>query len=346
MAAPDSFEAFKATVKDASPFKDIEFNFRDLHLVNPRIKQGRLFRSGTPSMLNSTQLGILVNDVGIKTIIDLRDLYETTHDPGAQLIHHVFAKAPDVHEVALDKLEASSDFAMFNQQLSELSVTPLTQLEQTSGSKAGKANSARDNDHAVEEVTSPDWQEANEQSTATGELPVVAKESASSQQQVAAALELCNCYGSVNGRLKYFIPLAERSVMTKALISSISWKERLHVAGRYFLGVTWDPAYKREAKDYMLQHFDGMGLLGLNKIILTYSTHVSVWGSVVGCTIGSPRCVCLLFTTLISVLLDALPSLENHCGGPPTTGSVPLLSRQGSHWAFVSSNPSVAAHAA
>jgi hypothetical protein len=280
--AATSFQTLEASVKAASPFKDIEFNFRDLHLVNPRIKQDRLFRSATPSALNGPQLSILLNDLHVKTILDLRTLQETVHDPGPQLVHHVFARAPEVHEVALDKLEASADFAMFQQQLDELSVTPLAaqpKLERSTTlktSRARRTDSQDDNlNQGVAEVQSADWQGAHGQAGTVSDAPLAATQNtAYSQQQIAAALELCNCYGAAGGRLKYFIPLAERSVMTKALIHSISWRERLHVAGRYFLGVTWDSEYKNEAKDYMLQHFDSLGLVGLNKIILTYSTHV------------------------------------------------------------------------
>ncbi|EGD76831.1 hypothetical protein PTSG_08178 [Salpingoeca rosetta] len=72
-------------------------------------------------------------------------------------------------------------------------------------------------------------------------------------------------------RVKYYIPLAEKKTMAIALISAVSMRDRLKVAGQYLVGATIDKAKKHQAKMHMMKKFDDMGLFGLNKIILRYS---------------------------------------------------------------------------
>lgn len=92
-------------------------------------------------------------------------------------------------------------------------------------------------------------------------------------------------------RVKYYVPLAERKTMALALISAVSMRDRLKVAGQYLVGATIDKAKKQQAKMHMLKKFDKMGLFGLNKIILRYSQNVRMKSTGMGEGRGVGECV-------------------------------------------------------
>lgn len=56
--------------------------------------------------------------------------------------------------------------------------------------------------------------------------------------------------------------------MAKVLLGACSTREKFFVAGRFIMGKLYDSKYEGEARAYMMGVFNGMGLIGLYRIIL------------------------------------------------------------------------------
>ncbi|EDQ90854.1 uncharacterized protein MONBRDRAFT_23929 [Monosiga brevicollis MX1] len=325
------FEEYKRRVEAQDPFATF-VNFRDLSVLDTRIKPHRFYRSATPSTLTSEDVVVLLEQLGVKTIIDLRDRSEAEHDPGDRLVQHCFGIAPQAHEVIVDRLEALDDPQTFQAHLEGLEVAPMDKPHEhhhhlphlrhlrhlRHGSKshghedvessadpsgpvldqetpAEQARVVRATYHhtpearqPIEELAHGDWAASRESSPSSPtDSPDDIEEvdlqlchdldertRAESPQQVHnEAMRVQNEFGT-KARLKYFLPLAERSVMTRALLSEVTWYDKLYVGAKYTLGLAVNSEYKEEAKNHMITKFNDMGLIGLNRIILKYSRHM------------------------------------------------------------------------
>lgn len=81
-------------------------NLRDVHSVAAIVRPGRLFRGATPARANYDDLHLLLDDIGLLTLVDLREMKEDALQHPQRLWPH-FRRAPVATLAALDTLVAA-----------------------------------------------------------------------------------------------------------------------------------------------------------------------------------------------------------------------------------------------
>eukprot|EP00051_Salpingoeca_urceolata_P019035 m.272696 g.272696 ORF g.272696 m.272696 type:complete len:414 (-) comp19333_c0_seq12:127-1368(-) len=93
-------------------------NFRDVASVASVMRAGFVYRSGTPAAAEHGVIHSLVEELGVRTVIDLRERSEAEMDTNISVVWSLFKETPGGAEVLHTRLEASSRI-LFRQPLAQ-----------------------------------------------------------------------------------------------------------------------------------------------------------------------------------------------------------------------------------
>eukprot|EP00053_Salpingoeca_punica_P006976 m.64709 g.64709 ORF g.64709 m.64709 type:complete len:723 (+) comp13942_c0_seq1:269-2437(+) len=82
-------------------------NFRCLSLANLNVHKGRVFRSATPAAAKNNDVRMLIETLGIRTIIDLRHKNEAQDDEGDRSLLEYYNEAEDVDLKEAEEMDAA-----------------------------------------------------------------------------------------------------------------------------------------------------------------------------------------------------------------------------------------------
>lgn len=275
-------------------------NFRDINSACPKfIKPGCIFRSASPANASPVDVQYLMGTLGLRSILDLRSPSEAADDIGEKILLEHFKPPRSVsifsqissslrrhHSISSTTLHSTSstlELGLVNRSAS-VSTTdkpalrkhekPLVQRVAPQHSDSVVTTLARkcsidvDSIQAQQSSINPNpyippegWASFRGEAHSESSFQEFFGESESDEVEPEMVVEAVDNTKTAKVNTLFRVAFCSRFTMAKVLFKKISTLSKFRVIGNGASGNT------KESKSIMLQEFNKLGLLGLNKII-------------------------------------------------------------------------------